>query len=388
MIKEVKKVEAVVVYNVDLRQWKGKVLKGNLNYLGVEFNKSKGALVIEANDNNVEEIVRLVKQGNYKYVVDTVIEYVEVEEAEEKEMEKYLLNLTDGRISKEGNGFGFEYVTVVGEEKEVEGGFAFIGTDANGNKVEAFLTIEEYFDGKEFVAGTKSPRTLIEEGKALEVEARKMDTVEAIETINTYLEEVGAVINKIEEDELRYELRDIENPLKWYVANLEEMVEAEEIETVEEAPTTGTKVLVVCLEGSKNFTRRMSYKGTVHEMKGHYRLTGDNGKSYIVKAERFGLRMKAPIEPRTENKAKLEALAREMGLVLGCYDKFLDTLSRGNIMYLRNNITKGVATDIIINHKLKKYVVSVNFVDNEIDFTSYTKEEYIAQFGEDLFLEY
>ena len=82
MLKEIKRVEAVVVYDIALRSWKGKVLKGNLVALGVNFNKSKGALVIEANEENVAEIEKYVGQMNFKYVVDVAIEYVEVEEEE------------------------------------------------------------------------------------------------------------------------------------------------------------------------------------------------------------------------------------------------------------------------------------------------------------------
>lgn len=312
-------------------------------------------------------------------------------------MEKYLLNLTDGRITREGNGFEFNYLTVVGEEQAVEGGFAFIGTDENGNKVEAFLSEEEYFNGKEFVAGTKAPRTLIVEGKALEVEARTMVVEEAIKTINAYLEEVGAVINKIEEDELRHELRDIENPLKWYVANLEEMVEAEakeeepkvvKVEGVVDLVAVGTKVIVVCLEGSKNFTKRMSYKGTVHGMNGHYRLKGDNGKYYIVKASRFTVRDMAENKPSPTNREKVEELAKAEGLVVGCWDKELDSFTEASIKHIINRIDIGSATDIIVRNNMKDYVVSVDFVEGEIDFTVWTKEEYVRLFGLGKFLDY
>ena len=199
-------------------------------------------------------------------------------------MERYLLNTTTNVICVAGDVAVTDYkkytfVEVMAEEVEVEGGFAIIGTKENGEIVEAFLSEEAYFEGKEFRVGRKVPRTLIVEGKELEVEARKMEVEEAIKTINAYLEEVGAVINKIEEDELRHELRDIENPLKWYVANLEEMVakkeEAEEIEMV-----AGTKVKVVAEVG---------YKGLEGVVVGEaYTSRTDGKKALIVEVEKVG----------------------------------------------------------------------------------------------------
>ena len=64
---------------------------------------------------------------------------------------RYLLNLTTGEISREGNGFEFEYETVRAEEIEINGGFQLVGTKADGTKFTATLTTEEYFNGAEFV---------------------------------------------------------------------------------------------------------------------------------------------------------------------------------------------------------------------------------------------
>ena len=199
-------------------------------------------------------------------------------------MKRYLLNTTTNVICVAGDVAVTDYkkytfVEVMAEEVEVEGGFAIIGTKENGEIVEAFLSEEAYFEGKEFRVGRKVPRTLIVEGKELEVEARKMEVEEAIKTINAYLEEVGAVINKIEEDELRHELRDIENPLKWYVANLEEMVaKKEELEEIE--MVAGTKVKVVAEVG---------YKGLEGVVVGEaYTSRTDGKKALIVEVEKVG----------------------------------------------------------------------------------------------------
>ena len=37
--------------------------------------------------------------------------------------------------------------------EEVENGFKLVGETENGEKIEAFLTFEEYFEGKNFIIG-------------------------------------------------------------------------------------------------------------------------------------------------------------------------------------------------------------------------------------------
>ena len=58
-----------------------------------------------------------------------------------------LLNVKTGVISFEGDIVGAEYERVVVEEIEVEGGFKLVGEN-----IEAFLSNEDYFNGKEFIA--------------------------------------------------------------------------------------------------------------------------------------------------------------------------------------------------------------------------------------------
>lgn len=90
----------------------------------------------------------------------------------------------------------------------------------------------------------------------------------------------------------------------------------------------------------------------------------------------------------SNNKNILEVEAKKEGLVIGCYDKFICSLKGKNVKKLVEAISFGSATDLVIVHNRKPYVVSVDFVDNEVDFTCYTKAEYISRFGEELFLEY
>lgn len=57
-----------------------------------------------------------------------------------------LLNLKTGVISVDGDIVGAEYERVIVEEIEVEGGFKLVGEN-----IEAFLSSEDYFNGKEFI---------------------------------------------------------------------------------------------------------------------------------------------------------------------------------------------------------------------------------------------
>ena len=57
-----------------------------------------------------------------------------------------LLNLKTHVISFDGDIVGAEYKRVIVEEIEVEGGFKLVGEN-----IEAFLSSEDYFNGKEFI---------------------------------------------------------------------------------------------------------------------------------------------------------------------------------------------------------------------------------------------
>ena len=57
-----------------------------------------------------------------------------------------LLNLKTGVISFDGDIVGDKYERVIVEEIEVEGGFKLVGKN-----IEAFLSSEDYFNGKEFI---------------------------------------------------------------------------------------------------------------------------------------------------------------------------------------------------------------------------------------------
>lgn len=419
MIKEIKRVEAVVVYNVDLRQWKGKVLKGNLTYLGVEFNKSKGALVIEANDNNVEEIVKVVEQGNYKYVVDTAIEYVEVAEVvEAEEVEEYLLNMDTKVISKEGDVMGSPYyVTVLGREVKVEGGFKFVGKlKTSGREVEAYLSEEDYFEGKEFKEGTKAPSkkapskkkdilTKVREALGLEEEAevnlhttlgKRLKAVQDLqlkkgdqvrikfldgEDVKVRVERVGymsrqTVNNKMIE---RFYIED-QTSFAW------DLYKAVSIQVLSRNPRS-KKVLT---ENMKQFNGAVTYYLAQDKAREGYFQKKQEEKA-LAEATRKELAKgvkEAYYKKLKTNKEKVQQFAEKEGLVLGCWNSLLEDFTEASLKHVLSSIDIGSATDIVVRNNLQEYVVSVDFVDNEIDFTLWTKTEYISIFGEEKFLDY
>lgn len=84
-------------------------------------------------------------------------------------------------------------------------------------------------------------------------------------------------------------------------------------------------------------------------------------------------------------KKAIEVVLKDKGYELGCWDDFLNELSVASIKQIMWAVDCGDATDVVIRHNMKDYVVSVDFVDSEVDFTSYTKAEYISRYGSEKF---
>lgn len=111
-----------------------------------------------------------------------------------------LLNKNTGVISVDGdvsvgtyeNDF---YVNVVGEEVEVEGGFKLVAKDKDGNTYEAFLSVEDYFGGKEFTIDTSifDKRSLGE--KVIEVLNKDEEAKNLIKITKETMVEKGYEIN-------------------------------------------------------------------------------------------------------------------------------------------------------------------------------------------------
>lgn len=84
-------------------------------------------------------------------------------------------------------------------------------------------------------------------------------------------------------------------------------------------------------------------------------------------------------------KQAIEVDLKAKGYKLGCYDKFVDKLTVANVKEIMYYVGLGSATDVVIRQDMKDYVVSIDFVDGEVDFTTYTKAEYIDRFGSEKF---
>ena len=70
-----------------------------------------------------------------------------------------LVGKQTGVITKRGTSDDKEFIKGTFEEVEVDGGFKLVGTLENGEKVEAFLTEGEYFDGVQFgINNVKKPK--------------------------------------------------------------------------------------------------------------------------------------------------------------------------------------------------------------------------------------
>lgn len=86
-------------------------------------------------------------------------------------------------------------------------------------------------------------------------------------------------------------------------------------------------------------------------------------------------------------KQAFEIVLKDKGYKIGCWDNFLNKLSVANLKEIMWAVDFGDATDLVVRHNMKDYVVSIDFVDKEVDFTSYTKAEYISRYGSEKFEE-
>jgi hypothetical protein len=82
-----------------------------------------------------------------------------------------------------------------------------------------------------------------------------------------------------------------------------------------------------------------------------------------------------------KNKAEIQKVASELGLVIGCYDDMLNDLTMKELKKVLENIEFQADTDVSI--KRKKHVVEIDIVDNEVDFSVLTKAEYIDRYGDE-----
>lgn len=73
-------------------------------------------------------------------------------------------------------------------------------------------------------------------------------------------------------------------------------------------------------------------------------------------------------------------LSLDEDLVIGCYANYIDKLDRTQIYKIIKNLT-GDYTDVEVTLGRQRYIVEICYVDNEVDFSIMTKEEYIDRYG-------
>lgn len=80
-------------------------------------------------------------------------------------------------------------------------------------------------------------------------------------------------------------------------------------------------------------------------------------------------------------KERIEAYLITKDLTLGCYDKALEKLPESELQKVLENAPYQADTDVLV--KNKPYVVEIDIVDDEVDFSVLTKSEYISRYGEE-----
>jgi hypothetical protein len=84
------------------------------------------------------------------------------------------------------------------------------------------------------------------------------------------------------------------------------------------------------------------------------------------------------------NKDQVQKVANKLGLEIGCWDEIMELLSKKELNKILANIEYQEDTDVSI--KRKKYVVEIDTIENEIDFSVLTKEEYINRYGDERYV--
>lgn len=356
-------------------------------------------------------------RGRSNTILDIYILKEDKEEAkeeeptvEEEEVEEYLLNMDTKVISKEGDVMGSPYyVTVLGREVKVDGGFKFVGKMKTSNReVEAFLSEEDYFEGKEFKEGTKAPSkkkdilTKVKEALGLEeaevnlnttlgkrlkavqdLQLKKGDLVRIKfldgEDVKVRVERVGymsrqTVNNKMIE---RFYIED-QTSFAW------DLYKAVSIQVLSRNPRSKR----VLTENMKQFNGAVAYYLAQDKAREGYfqKKQEDKVKAEAIRKELAKGVEEAYYKKLKTNKEKVQQFAEKEGLVLGCWNSLLEDFTEASLKHVLGSIDVGSATDIVVRNNLQEYVVSVDFVDNEIDFTLWTKAEYISIFGADKFI--
>ena len=79
------------------------------------------------------------------------------------------------------------------------------------------------------------------------------------------------------------------------------------------------------------------------------------------------------------NKQIIEQTLENKGCILGCYDSKIDKLSKKELKKVLDNLE--FDTDIEVTLSRKKHVIEVFYVDNELDLSVKSLNEYANTYG-------
>ena len=79
------------------------------------------------------------------------------------------------------------------------------------------------------------------------------------------------------------------------------------------------------------------------------------------------------------NKERIEKRCAKHNFTIGCYDNKLDKLSNYSLRKVLENIQ--YSTDVRVSINRKPYIVEIDEVDGEIDFSVTALKEYESRFG-------
>lgn len=77
----------------------------------------------------------------------------------------------------------------------------------------------------------------------------------------------------------------------------------------------------------------------------------------------------------------IEKKLKENGYALGCWSTMMELLPKKELEKVLVNMLYQEDTDVMIRRKL--YVVEIDEVDGEVDFSVLSQEEYISRYGDE-----
>ena len=81
-----------------------------------------------------------------------------------------------------------------------------------------------------------------------------------------------------------------------------------------------------------------------------------------------------------KNKNAISKVLEKEGYKLGCYDRSIENLTQAAIKKIISSIGYG-SSDVYLTVRKKDYIVEVNEVDGEYDFSLITRAEYENRYG-------